>query len=168
MHNQPHTPAFAVLNAEGKVCDDEMTATQLLIYRGRDGAENECAVTGESVAPVMIVGAEEWERQGLLNQWIASDDTGVSSFTLWSVFAGVTLDDPDVPSDAGDARLCIRFLALCKIDRSELSRVAEAYPIWKPYVDRWGEVDVAVDSANDLHLLMEEIENEALRLKGAE
>ncbi len=42
---------WAVLNAEKQICDDEMTAAQLLIYRYRDVAENERAVTGEAAVP---------------------------------------------------------------------------------------------------------------------
>ena len=163
MPNLKATPAFALMRPDDTLVEP---VTIKLIRRFAEDLRME--QYGESVVSVVIVGREEWERQQLLNQWIAADDTGASSMTLWSVFAGVTLDDPDVPCDAGDAWCCLRFLALCKIDQSELSRVVEAYPIWRPYVDRWLEVEEKADSTEDLYLLMEEIEDEAERLKGAE
>ena len=73
--------------------------------------------------------------------WLLSNDTGISSKTILSVMTGSHLKCPDVPYDPSDFGRCHRLLALFPGWRARLPEVAEQFPIWRPMVDAWDELD---------------------------
>lgn len=70
-------------------------------------------------------------------QWIISDDTGVSSTTIWAVMMGVEYRRPSVPYDSSDFGRCYRLLKHVPEWLPRLSEVAEKYPGWKPIIREW-------------------------------
>lgn len=68
-------------------------------------------------------------------QWIVSNDTGVSSKTIWSVFMGVEPYYTDVPADEADYGRCVRLLQFIPEWQSRLGEVVEKYPRWKEAID---------------------------------
>ena len=84
-------------------------------------------------------------------KWIAGNDTGTSSKTLWSAMMGV-VEGPrqlngcvapyySVPCDPADFGRCHRLLLLVPEWRKDLAKVAEIFPAWKPLVDNWPELE---------------------------
>jgi hypothetical protein len=76
--------------------------------------------------------------------WIAGDDTGTSSKTIWAVMMGVA--DPecnryDVPYDPADFGRCVRLLNRVPEWRGRLGEVAAIFPRWQPLVDAWEELE---------------------------
>lgn len=77
--------------------------------------------------------------------WIVSDDTGVSSETLWSAVmnvpyrrGGVNADDR--PYDVEDFGRCYRLVKQCGITSRDLNKVVETYGYWKPLIDNWNKL----------------------------
>lgn len=78
----------------------------------------------------------------LLN-WLASDDTGLSSRTIlaWmetGMLADVCLDYPLDPADLGR---CIRLLDLEPTYRARITDMAGAGPEWARLVSRWADLE---------------------------
>lgn len=74
--------------------------------------------------------------------WIERGETGVSSKTIYYVLTGSNTTGsfgPDIPYDPDDLSRCLKLLALIPEWRSELHKVAERHPSWKPIVERWGK-----------------------------
>lgn len=98
-------------------------------------------------------------------EWRSSWDTGVSSLTIYSVFAGGTLPDgaPGVPHDPADFGRCHRLLKVAPTWRDNLHRVAERFPAWRPLVDRWADLErlyeeeLPTGKAPKLYALMQEL-----------
>ena len=76
------------------------------------------------------------------HNWAASRDTGVSSFTIYTVMTGVPFpySDYDIPYDPADFGRCYRLLKLAPDFRERLPEVAAKFPIWKPFVEAWDEL----------------------------
>jgi len=70
-------------------------------------------------------------------QWIISDDTGISSKTIWAVMMGVDTDRSNVPLDCADFGRCYRLLKHMPEWTARLPEVAEKYPGWKPILREW-------------------------------
>lgn len=76
-------------------------------------------------------------------KWIAGNDTGISSRTIWSVMMGVVEDDRkdswdyDPPSDSDDFGRCYRLLVLVPEWRERLPEVGEIFPKWRPLIRNW-------------------------------
>ena len=73
--------------------------------------------------------------------WIARGEHGVSSETIYAVFAVARPRRSDVPHDPDDFRRCRRLLDLMPEWRSRIEEVALAYPWYRPFTDRWDEMD---------------------------
>lgn len=78
------------------------------------------------------------KNMGLAN-WLASDDTGVSSKTMASHLCGVIYSKSQWshPLDNSDLGRCIRFLAAVPEARAEFPRMSEVSPIWSELVKDW-------------------------------
>jgi hypothetical protein len=78
---------------------------------------------------------EQWE-------WVISDDTGLSSKTIWSTLTGQVLPRlwASVPWDSADFGRCYRLLMRFPEWRARLPEVAAAHSEWKPLVARWDEL----------------------------
>lgn len=73
--------------------------------------------------------------------WITSDDTGVSSRTIWGVMMGAMPSMIDVPHDPSDFGRCHRLLTLMPEWKARLGEVADALPAWGPLVKAWDELE---------------------------
>lgn len=85
-------------------------------------------------------------------QWLLSDDTGLSSQTIWSVLSGVEFPDntkylPSVPYDCGDFGRCYRLLKLFPEWRSRLQEVSAKYHEWTKLVECWCELEALYEKA---------------------
>lgn len=78
---------------------------------------------------------------GTPEEWLAGDDTGVSSLTIYSVMTGVRVRHTGVPLDADDFGRCHRLLGLFPEWRARLGEVAARYPEWRGLVDAWGDLE---------------------------
>lgn len=77
-----------------------------------------------------------------LTEWLAGDDTGISSETIVKVALGIKkgrwgFNPPRDPSDFGRCyRLVVRFPYL----RESFGKVGEDCPSFKPILDNWDEL----------------------------
>ena len=80
------------------------------------------------------------------NEWILSDDTGISSKTIWAVMMEVVRVPQrcrgkyDIPHDPSDFGRCYRLLKLFPEWRKNIQKVGEIFPKWRPMVERWDEL----------------------------
>lgn len=83
-------------------------------------------------------------------EWIVSNDTGISSKTMWYALMCDKHNRDNkslgVPHDASDFIRCSHFAQRCELSESDLQRVAKVFPFWKPYIEDWSTLT---------HLLME-------------
>jgi hypothetical protein len=79
-----------------------------------------------------------------LENWPESRDTGVSSATIFHVFAGKSVygQSRDVPHDPSDFGRCYRLLKLTAEYqwRERLCEVSDQYPAWLPFVREWNRL----------------------------
>ncbi len=81
-----------------------------------------------------------------------SFDTGISSETIWYAITGNPPARsgwyPGVPGDVSDFGRCYRLMETMKVHnwRALLPRVAERFPMWKPYVAAWDELVALYES----------------------
>jgi hypothetical protein len=75
--------------------------------------------------------------------WSDGPDSGISSKTLVQVITGASLGvrQPSMPLDPGDFGRCYRVLQRFPELRSQLGKVAEAYPEWRLLVQAWDELE---------------------------
>ena len=82
-------------------------------------------------------------EETLANAWIDSDDTGISSETIWSVMTGRKFFPGRLgwrgatPSDADDFGRCYRLIEKIPMWRKRLPEVAKVYPRWATIVREW-------------------------------
>lgn len=76
--------------------------------------------------------------------WLLSNDTGISSKTIFTVMTGSWMSgrawDCDTPHDPDDFGRCYRLLALFPQWRGRLQEVAHHFPKWGPMVAAWDEL----------------------------
>ncbi len=76
-------------------------------------------------------------------QWIVSDDTGISSRAIWAVMMGAitepTNDESrfDVPHDPSDFGRCLRLIQAFPEWRGRLHLVPQLIPFWEPVIREW-------------------------------
>lgn len=76
-----------------------------------------------------------------LLDWYRSNDTGISSETIFEVMTGIPVKRHSVPWDSADFGRCYRLLLLMPEWRSRMHEVAEAHPSWAGLVDAWDRLD---------------------------
>lgn len=80
-------------------------------------------------------------------QWIINGETGTSSKTIWAVMMNAVMDnrkntwDYGVPHDPDDLKRCVNMLTLIPEWRPRLQEVANAFPIWTPFVREWDKLE---------------------------
>lgn len=78
-------------------------------------------------------------------EWIVSNDTGISSKTMWyalmSDVHNANDKDLDKPYDADDFGRCYRFMKHSEATKSDFERIAAVFPFWKPYIENWEELE---------------------------
>lgn len=111
--------------------------------------------------------------------WELRGEHGLSSMTIFRAFTGRKIrggvfdPDFDVPYDPADYNRCRRLLELIPEWRADLGKVAEVYPAWKPFVDRWAEFEAlwAEESPSDrcekLYELMQVAVKESHKIRNA-
>lgn len=101
-------------------------------------------------------------------EWRESWDTGISSLTIYQVFAGGPLPrgGPGVPHDPADFGRCYRLLKVAPEWRARLSEVAVRYPEWTALLARWEELErlyeeeLPTGSCPKLYVLLRELNGE--------
>lgn len=93
------------------------------------------------------------------NEWIISDDTGISSKTIWAVMMDCVPEEYpwhkfDVPHDPSDFGRCYRLLQKFPEWKARLEEVAAQFTKWIPMVREWDALTA---------LYEEEIQNESKR-----
>lgn len=79
-------------------------------------------------------------NSGLTN-WLASDDTGMSSMFMAMALTGGHLPDNRHPYDAGDFGRCVRMLEAIPEIKPSMDQMANHGPIWAALVSVWGELE---------------------------
>lgn len=83
------------------------------------------------------------------DNWARSRDTGVSSWTIYSVMKGMnsTLDRYAPPQDPADFGRCYRLLKLFPEWESRLPEVAARFPEWSGLVRAWSNLSTIYESS---------------------
>lgn len=79
-------------------------------------------------------------------RWARSNDTGISSETIWLVLSGLpafpgSADLGEPPMDASDFGRCHRLLEAVPEWRPRLGEVAKRFPKWKSVVSAWDRLE---------------------------
>ena len=104
-------------------------------------------------------------------EWIAGNDTGISSKTIWAVMMNAVPENYgfghfDTPLDPSDFGRCYRLLALFPDWKNRLDEVAEKFPKWGPMVREWDtmtalyERDYESGKSSELYDLMQKLVDE--------
>lgn len=107
-------------------------------------------------------------------EWIGTRDVGVSSRTMWVALMGVArgVNDYnggfDVPHDSDDFSRCYDLVKYGEVTKEELQKVAEAFPYYKPIIDRWDELVEAYLSTGSkgVFKILEGTRDEVMKLMG--
>lgn len=105
--------------------------------------------------------------------WRERGDVGTSSQTIWAVFAAgmPPRHGPDVPQDPDDFSRCKALLDLIPEWRADIKKVATQYPWYKPFTDRWDEIErlyiaeLPTGKCSKTYALMQVLEVESRRLQ---
>lgn len=107
-------------------------------------------------------------------EWIGTRHVGVSSRTMWVALMGVArgVNDYnggfDVPHDWDDFSRCYDLVTYGEVTKEELQKVVEAFPFYKPIIDRWDELVEAYLSpgCKGVYRILNSVYGEVMRLKG--
>jgi hypothetical protein len=78
-------------------------------------------------------------------QWMASQDTGISSETMFSAITGVPVAMRDIPHDMADVGRCVRMLRRLPDLRPQIEKVILQHKEWMPFIDCWKELERLYD-----------------------
>lgn len=107
-------------------------------------------------------------------EWIGTHHVGVSSRTMWCALMGVARDGDschdgfDVPYDWDDFSRCYDLVTYGEVTKGELQKVVEAFPCYKPIIDRWDELVEAYLSpgGKGVYRILGSVYDEVMRLRG--
>lgn len=107
-------------------------------------------------------------------EWIGTRHVGVSSRTMWCALMGVGRGvcgfhgDFDVPYDWDDFSRCYDLVQYGEVTKEELQKVIEAFPYYKPIIDRWDDLVEAYLSpgGKGVYQILDGVHDEVMRLKG--
>lgn len=110
------------------------------------------------------------------NEWIKSEDNGISSHTIWAVMMGCSDVEKsfgyDTPSDPSDFGRCHRLLNHFPEWKERLNEVTEKFPKWGPMVREWDELtslyeeEFQGERAPKLYARMQELDKECMKAAG--
>ena len=109
-------------------------------YALRDAAR---ALLEDAAVAQPIVSASPSIPEAAL-RWLRNRDTGTSSLVIYEVMTGHKQALPvghGHPWDPSDFGRCFRLLKLVPEWRNRLHEVAERFPSWSPFVERWDEME---------------------------
>ena len=75
------------------------------------------------------------------NWWIKSGDRGISSETIYWAYHQTGMIGADIPYDPDDFSRCRKLFDLMPEWRADLSEIVGIYEWYRPFVDRWDEMD---------------------------
>lgn len=107
-------------------------------------------------------------------EWIGTRHVGVSSRTMWCALMGVARDGDDcpagfdVPRDSDDFSRCYDLVTYGEVAKEELQKVVEAFPYYKPIIDRWDKLVEAYLSpgCKGVFQILESTRDEVMELMG--
>lgn len=107
-------------------------------------------------------------------EWIGTHNVGVSSRTMWCALMGVAIyedgcyDGFDVPYDRDDFSRCYDLVTYGEVTKEELQAVIEAFPFYKPIIDRWDELVEAYLSpgGKGVYKILYGVRDEVMNLMG--
>ena len=107
-------------------------------------------------------------------EWIGTRDVGVSSRTMWVALMGVArgVNDYnggfDAPHDSDDFSRCYDLVKYGEVTKEELQKVVEAFPYYKPIIDRWDALVEAYLSpgSKGVFQILESTRDEVMELMG--
>ena len=106
--------------------------------------------------------------------WIGTHHVGVSSRTMWCALMGVARDGDgshsgfDVPYDWDDFSRCYDLVTYGEVTKEELQKVVEAFPFYKPIIDRWDALVEAYLSpgCKGVYQTLNDTRDEVMKLMG--
>lgn len=108
-------------------------------------------------------------------EWIGTHHVGVSSRTMWVALMGVArgVNDFnggfDVPYDWDDFSRCYDLVQYGEVTKEELQKVVEAFPYYKPIIDRWDDLVESYlrpGGGMGVFQILESTRDEVMELKG--
>lgn len=107
-------------------------------------------------------------------EWIGTRHVGVSSRTMWCALMGVARDGDscyagfDAPHDSDDFSRCYDLVNYGEVTKEELQKVVEAFPFYKPIIDRWDELTEAYLSpgCKGVYQILDGTRDEVMKLMG--
>lgn len=107
-------------------------------------------------------------------EWIGIRHVGVSSRTMWVALMGVArgVNDYnggfDVPHDWDDFSRCYDLVKYGEVTKDELQKVVEAFPFYKPIIDRWDDLVEAYLSpgGKGVYQILDSVYSEVMGLRG--
>lgn len=107
-------------------------------------------------------------------QWIGTHNVGISSRTMWCALMGVANSETptyygfDTPHDWGDFSRCYDLVEYGEVTKEELQMVIEAFPFYKPIIDRWDQLVEAYLSPDGkgVFQILESTRDEVMGLMG--
>lgn len=84
--------------------------------------------------------------------WLISDDTGISSRTMFIALRGLSEDaspkfGTDIPYDVADFGRCYRLIERFPHWKNELNKVSDRFPKWIPFIENWDELSNLYEEA---------------------
>ena len=98
-----------------------------------------------------------------LNEWIVFGDVGMSSKTMWAVVTGTLNVENikkfrvEIPYDKDDFSRCYTLWKECGLSDSDLIKIKETCPIWKPFIDNWHELVRLYETNEKMYEYMSEL-----------
>lgn len=107
-------------------------------------------------------------------EWIGTRHVGVSSRTMWCALMGVANSETptyygfDTPHDWDDFSRCYDLVKYGEVTKEELQKVVEAFPFYKPIIDRWDDLVEAYLSpgGKGVYRILDSVYSEVMGLKG--
>lgn len=107
-------------------------------------------------------------------EWIVSNDTGLSSKTMWAAINGVNKCQTwghNVPWDVSDFGRCYRYYKNCGLTKYDLQKVKKSVPVFVPFIDNWDklvelyEKEIHLDSMPETYNLIKKLRDQAILSK---
>lgn len=107
-------------------------------------------------------------------EWIGTRHVGVSSRTMWCALMGVANSETptcygfDTPHDWDDFSRCYDLVVYGEVTKEELLKVVEAFPFYKPIIDRWDDLVEAYLSpgVKGVYQILDGTRDEVMKLMG--
>ena len=98
-----------------------------------------------------------------LNEWIVFGHVGMSSKTMWAVVSNTLNHENiknfrvEIPYDKDDFSRCYTLWKECNLSDTDLRKIKETCPIWKPFIDNWYELVRLYETNEEMYDYMSEL-----------